>query len=357
MSNQAPIQTSISTFIDNNEGTLDPTGANNKNYSVADLRFSEGYSDADGNAGGIAITSVDSTKGILWYSTDTGNTWSKVLGVDAAHALLLTATSNNLLYYQAVQTLTNVNYNGTNNAVFTYRAWDQTTGVNGGLANTSINGNTSAFSQVERVVDGVILDINDAPTLTLSTTQSRINHSSPVKVFDNINAGAGEDDTGVNALIKQIVFNVTGVKNSNNEIVNINGVDIPLKATTTVFTLPNGGICKVVGTASILTLTLINDTGWVSTGVNNQVNQLLDSVTYKNVYVTSTVADIEGERVITVRSMTDLGTQSTGNNVNLIHHAKVLMRTSPIFTNKTSAMRFINHYQSFVFICQGSNFI
>ena len=119
MSNQAPIQTNISAFIDNNEGTLNPAGANNKNYSVADLRFTDGYSDADGNAGGIAITSVDSTKGILWYSTDTGNTWSKVLGVNATHALLLSATSNNLLYYQAVQTLTNENYNGINSAVFT----------------------------------------------------------------------------------------------------------------------------------------------------------------------------------------------------------------------------------------------
>ena len=66
MSNQAPIQTSITSFIDNNEGTVIPVGASNKNYSVADLRFANGYSDVDGDVGGIAITSVDSSKGILW---------------------------------------------------------------------------------------------------------------------------------------------------------------------------------------------------------------------------------------------------------------------------------------------------
>ena len=316
MSNQAPIQTSITSFIDNNEGTVIPVGASNKNYSVADLRFANGYSDADGDAGGIAITSVDSTKGILWFSTDTGSTWSKVLGVSASNALLLGATTNNLLYYQASQTLTNANYNGTNNAVFTYRAWDQTTGVNGGFADTSVNGGASAFSVTERAVDGVILDINDAPTLTLATTESDINHSLPVKLFNNINAGAGADDTGTNALIKQIVLNVTGIKNGNAEIITISGVDIPLVQTGAGFiALPNSAKCKVAGTATTLTLTLTNDAGWSATGINNQFNQLLDSVMYKNVYVTSTVAEMEGQRVITVRSMTDLGAQSTSNNV------------------------------------------
>ena len=316
MSNHAPIQTSITSFIDNNEGTVIPVGASNKNYSVADLRFADGYSDVDGDVGGIAITSVDSSKGILWYSTDTGSTWSKVLGVSASHALLLGATTNNLLYYQAVQTLTNANYNGTNNAVFTYRAWDQTTGVNGGFADTSVNGGASAFSVTERVVGGVILDVNDEPTLTLATTESHINHSLPVKLFNNINAGAGADDSGANALIKQIVLNVMGIKNGSAEIITISGVDIPLVQTGAGFiALPNNAKCKVAGTATTLTLTLINDAGWTATGINNQVNQMLDSVTYKNVYVTSSVVGIEGERAITVRSMTDLGVQSTSNNV------------------------------------------
>ena len=278
--NQAPKQTKTIESITNFMGALEPSGLHNNSYPVNDALISSGYTDADGNAGGIAITSVDTSKCILWYSINGGNTWAKVSGVSPSHALLLSGDSSNLLYYQAIQTSTNSNYTGKNAAVLTYRAWDQTTGTNGGFADASINGAVSAFSTTERTMNGVILGVmdapvvtavnttmntsilnlsdsnvavyatptngNNAPTMTLSTTKTIINTNSVVKVFNNVNAGGGVSslgalDTGDASIIKQIVFNVKAVRDFENEILTINSVDIPLKKTVSDVPFTSGG--------------------------------------------------------------------------------------------------------------------
>ena len=48
-------------------------------------------------------------------------------------------------------------------ATITFRAWDQTTGVNGGIADASINGGTTAFSTASETASITVNPVNDAP--------------------------------------------------------------------------------------------------------------------------------------------------------------------------------------------------
>ncbi|MDA1250804.1 MAG: DUF4347 domain-containing protein [Planctomycetota bacterium] len=79
---------------------------------------------------GIAITAVDSTFGSWWYSTDNGATWNSFGAVSESDARLLAADVSTRIYFQP-----NANWNGTLTNAITFRAWDQTSGTNGGTAN------------------------------------------------------------------------------------------------------------------------------------------------------------------------------------------------------------------------------
>jgi hypothetical protein len=85
---------------------------------------------------GIAVTATDTTNGTWFYSTNGGTTWNAVGAVSNSNALLLAADANTRLYFQP-----NANWNGTTANAITFRAWDQTTGTNGG---TPIRARTAA---------------------------------------------------------------------------------------------------------------------------------------------------------------------------------------------------------------------
>ena len=80
---------------------------------------------------GIAITAADTTNGSWLYSINGGTSWNALGAVSDASARLLAADANTRIYFQP-----NANYNGTLANAITFRAWDQTSGVNGGTANT-----------------------------------------------------------------------------------------------------------------------------------------------------------------------------------------------------------------------------
>ena len=98
--------------------------------------------DADAGAvAGIAITAADTTNGSWFYSTDGGTNWNALGSVIDTDARLLAADTNTRIYFQP-----NANYNGPVTNAITFRAWNQTAGANGGTANTTTNGGSSAFS-------------------------------------------------------------------------------------------------------------------------------------------------------------------------------------------------------------------
>jgi VCBS repeat-containing protein len=107
---------------------------------------------------GIAITAADGTHGTWYYSTNNGGAWAALGAVSDISSLLLTPSAR--LYFQPA-----ANYDG--DAAITFRAWDQTSGTNGGTADTTSNGGTTAFSSA---TDSAIFDVtpvNDAPVINV----------------------------------------------------------------------------------------------------------------------------------------------------------------------------------------------
>ncbi len=99
---------------------------------------SSNISDVDAGAvQGIAITALSATNGSWQYSIDNGTTWNAISAVSDSAALLLRASD-------LVRFVPDGHNGGTD--TITYRAWDQTSGTAGTLADTSSNGGTSAFS-------------------------------------------------------------------------------------------------------------------------------------------------------------------------------------------------------------------
>ena len=114
-------------------------------FQLANLTGGSGQNNViDPDAGaltGIAITNVDSLNGSWFYSTNNGTNWTTLGPVSNTNALLLADTANTRLYFRP-----NTGYTDTLANAITYRAWDQTSGTNGTTADTTTNGNPTAFS-------------------------------------------------------------------------------------------------------------------------------------------------------------------------------------------------------------------
>jgi hypothetical protein len=85
---------------------------------------------------GIAVTNAVG-KGTWQYSTNNGVNWNAIGSVSDSSALLLTPEMQ-------VRFIPDATFDGTANLSF--RAWDQTSGTPGTLVNTTMNGETTAFS-------------------------------------------------------------------------------------------------------------------------------------------------------------------------------------------------------------------
>jgi VCBS repeat-containing protein len=93
--------------------------------------------DVDSNARGIAITGLESGNGQWQYSIDGRTSWTAIGPVSETGALLLRGAD----YVRFVPN----GVNGTT-ADFTFRAWDQTSGVTGAKVDASTTGGVTAFS-------------------------------------------------------------------------------------------------------------------------------------------------------------------------------------------------------------------
>ncbi|HEV7701102.1 MAG TPA: Ig-like domain-containing protein, partial [Pyrinomonadaceae bacterium] len=122
----------------------------------------DNVTDADtGALLGVAITTASTTNGAWFYSIDNGGSWNPLTAVTNTSARLLAADANSRIYFQP-----NADFNGNVSPGITFRAWDQTTGTNGALGDTSTNGTSTAFSTATDTADLTITAVNDVPTLT-----------------------------------------------------------------------------------------------------------------------------------------------------------------------------------------------
>jgi hypothetical protein len=114
----------------------------------------------DSNRGaveGIAVTGVTNSNGTWQYSTTGGETWSDFGSPSGSAARLLASNVTT-----RVRFVPNADWNGTL-AGITFRAWDQTSGSNGGTADTSSNGGETAFSIATETASLTVTAVNDAP--------------------------------------------------------------------------------------------------------------------------------------------------------------------------------------------------
>jgi len=154
---------------------------------------------------GVAITGT-SDQGTLWYSTDGGTTWTQVPAVSGGAALLLHNDAR--LYFQP-----NANVSGTIADAITFRAWDRTSGSNGGTADTTANGGGTAFSTSTDTVAVSVTAVNDAPTIDagpLALTGTDEDTASSATAVSTILAGLSAADADSSAQTGIAVTSASG---------------------------------------------------------------------------------------------------------------------------------------------------
>lgn len=133
--------------------------------SLVDLTGGNGVnnvSDSDSYAvAGMAITLADSSQGTWFYSLNNGTTWTAIASVSESNALLLAADAQTRLYFKPKE-----HVNGTVSNGITFRAWDGTTGSNGSYSNTTLNGDSAAFSSATAQLSITVNPVNDLPAVT-----------------------------------------------------------------------------------------------------------------------------------------------------------------------------------------------
>ena len=166
-SNDASAQMVVTSVNDapvlDNTGTMTLTTitedqTNNGGNTIATVIASAGgdrITDIDSSAmEGIAITALNSGNGSWEYSTNGGGSWAAVGAVSNTSALLLRSTDLVRFVPNGQQPTT---------ADFTFRAWDQTSGVFGTKVDVSTNGGTTAFSTATETASITVTGLNDAP--------------------------------------------------------------------------------------------------------------------------------------------------------------------------------------------------
>jgi hypothetical protein len=116
-------------------------------------------SDVDSGAvTGIAVNALNNSNGSWEYSTNAGGSWTAFGSPSVAAARLLAADANSYVRF-----VPNADFNGTVSGGLTFLAWDGTSGVAGGTADTSVNGGSTAFSSASASSSITVNSVNDAP--------------------------------------------------------------------------------------------------------------------------------------------------------------------------------------------------
>jgi hypothetical protein len=127
--------------------------------------LASGATDADSGAlQGIAVTGLDNSHGTWQYTLD-GSSWADIGSVSGSSARLLPSDAT-----ARIRFVPDADWNGST-GLFNYRAWDQTDGVAGALADTTANGGSTAYSSGESGSSLAVSAVNDAPVNQLPGTQ------------------------------------------------------------------------------------------------------------------------------------------------------------------------------------------
>ncbi|MHB8973952.1 MAG: DUF4347 domain-containing protein [Pirellulaceae bacterium] len=150
---------------------------------------------------GLAITAADTTNGAWYYSTNGGTNWNALGAVSDANARLLAADANARIYFQP-----NANYNGTLAAALTFRAWDQTSGTGGAVADASTNGGLTAYSSTTDVASLVVNAVNDVPVITSNGGGA----TATTSVAENTTAVTTVTTTDADLPVQTLAYSISG---------------------------------------------------------------------------------------------------------------------------------------------------
>jgi hypothetical protein len=179
---------------------IDEDPVTNPGTLVRDIVASAGgdrITDVDqGALEGIAVTAVDNAHGTWQYTINNGRTWLPFGTPTAGTARLLGSDAGTRVRFVPA-----ANWNGTVDAGLTFRAWDHTTGGNGGTADATLGGGATAFSASIETAVIIVNPINDPPAVALQNTVASISEgtdtSSRIRVADIV---VTDDGQGTNLL-------------------------------------------------------------------------------------------------------------------------------------------------------------
>ena len=266
-------------------GANNPTGINedettNAGTLVSVLIAGHVTEPDSGQEQGIAVTAVDNANGAWEYSLDGGANWTAFGSPTAAAARLLAADADN-----RVRLVPASNFNGTVDPGVTFRAWDRTSGADGGTADTATNGGSTAFSSATAAAKVTVAAVNDAPTFTKGADET-VNEDSGAQTVSgwatNVSAGPA-DESG-----QTLSFTVTHDNNalfaaqpaitSAGELSYTPAADANGSATVTVTLKDNGGTAiggrdTSAAETFIITVSSVNDAPSFSKGADQTVNE------------------------------------------------------------------------------------
>lgn len=116
---------------------------------------------------GVAVVAASTTQGAWQYTTNNGATWKALGNVSEASARLLAANTATRIRF-----LPKPGFVGQVSPAIFFRAWDQTSGVNGGTANVTTNGGRTAFSSAIASASITVAPVKHAPVLNTSVALS-----------------------------------------------------------------------------------------------------------------------------------------------------------------------------------------
>jgi hypothetical protein len=137
----------------------------------------EGFvTDLDGPVRGMAVTAAVATSGTWQFATEETN-WLPIGAVSTSAARLLAADTDTRIRF-----VPNPDSNGTIANALTFRAWDGSAGTaEGGLADTTLNGGSSAFSSATASSSIIVYGMADGPRFTTAQTTITLNEDSPAQ--------------------------------------------------------------------------------------------------------------------------------------------------------------------------------
>lgn len=169
--NDAPVLADTVLTLTQSEDAAAPSGA--VGTLVSSLAGASNITDADTtNPKGLAVIAADSSHGAWYFSINGGTNWN-LLAVTGTAARLLASDATTRVCFQPT-----VDWHGSFAPALTVRAWDQSSGSNGGnvdLSSGGSSGGVTAFSTATDTISLTVSPANDAPTFAGSTTLTAIN--------------------------------------------------------------------------------------------------------------------------------------------------------------------------------------